>query len=147
MLLFLTTNMAAVTSSTNQQYWQLTISRNWQIENMEDWARIHERFVKTSNEVTKRGILTNGDYKKMANLGQKGKNGELKGLAKSKWDNKKGHLDIWRFYENDKFGKKLFPVWQKLKQDDKRGMSIIVGFTKMTYFAKPVNLARIDTMR
>ena len=37
--------------------------------------------------------------------------------------------------------------WQKLKQDDKRGMSIIVGFTKMTYFAKPVNLARIDTMR
>ena len=83
----------------------------------------------------------------MANLGQKGKNGELKGLAKSKWDNKKGHLDIWRFYENDKFGKKLFPVWQKLKQDDKRGMSIIVGFTKMTYFAKPVNLARIDTMR
>ena len=41
---------------------------------MEDWARIHQRFVKNSNEVTKRGILTNGDYKKMANLGQKGKN-------------------------------------------------------------------------
>ena len=62
------------TWSTNQQYWQLAISRNWQIEKMEDWARIHQRFVENSNEVTKKGILTNGDYKKMANLGQKGKN-------------------------------------------------------------------------
>ena len=52
------------------------------------------------------------------------------------WDNKKRHLDKWWFYENDKFGKNLFKVWQKLKQDKKRGMSIIVGFTKMTYFAK-----------
>ena len=40
MLLFLTTNMAAVTSA-DQQYWQLAISRNWQIEKMGDWARIH----------------------------------------------------------------------------------------------------------
>ena len=42
---------------------------------------------KTSIEVTKRGILTNGDYKKMANLGENehfGKNGEFKGLAKYK---------------------------------------------------------------
>ena len=30
----------------------------------------------------------------------------------------------------------------KSKQDDKRGMSIIVGFTKMTYFAKLANLAK-----
>ena len=52
------------------------------------------------------------------------------------WDNKKGHLDKWRFYENDKCGKNLFKVWQKLKQDDKRGMWIIVALTKMTYFAK-----------
>ena len=51
-------------------------------------------------------------------------------------DDKKGHLDKWRFYENDKFGKNLFKVWQKLKQDDKRGMWIIVALTKMTYFAK-----------
>ena len=29
------------------------------------------------------------------------------------WDNKKGHLDKWRFYEKDKFGKNLFKVWQK----------------------------------
>ena len=117
---------------------------------MEDWARIHQRFVKNSNEVTKRGILTNGDYKKMANLGQKGKNRQkwrVQGFGQMQMNNKKGHLDKWRFYENAKCGKKLFPVWQKLKQDDKRGMSIIVGFTKMTYFAKPVNLARIDTMR
>ena len=52
------------------------------------------------------------------------------------WDNKKGHLDKWRFYENDKCGKNLFKVWQKLKQDHKRGMWIIVALTKMTYFAK-----------
>ena len=34
-------------------------------------------------------------------------------------------------------------VWQKLKHDDKRGMSLKVGFTKMTRFAKVANLARI----
>ena len=52
MLLFLTTNMAAVTSLADQQYWQLVISRN---------------------EVTKRGNLTNDDYKKMANFRENGK--------------------------------------------------------------------------
>ena len=41
---------------------------------MGNWARIHQRLGKNSNEVTKTGILTNGDYKKkMANLGEKGK--------------------------------------------------------------------------
>ena len=54
-------------------------------------ARIHQRFGKTSIEVTKRGISTNGDYnKKMANLGEKGKFRQkwrvcqkfIKGLAK-----------------------------------------------------------------
>ena len=63
----------AVTSSADQQYWQLAISRNWQIEKMGDWARIRQRFGKNSNEVTKRGNLANGDYKKMANLGENGK--------------------------------------------------------------------------
>ena len=67
--------------------------------------RLCQKFIKGlakySNEITKRGILTNGDFTKMTNL-----------------------------------EKNLFKVWQKLKQDDKRGMSIIVGFTKMTYFAK-----------
>ena len=72
MLLFLTTNMAAVTSA-DQQYRQLAISRTWQIEKMGDWARIRQRFGKNSNEVTKRGNLANGDYKKMANLGENGK--------------------------------------------------------------------------
>ena len=34
-----------------------------------NWARIHQRFGKTSIDLAKRGILTNGDYnKKMANL-------------------------------------------------------------------------------
>ena len=42
---------------------------------MGNWARIHQRFGKTSNEVKKREILTNGDYRrKMANVGEKGKN-------------------------------------------------------------------------
>ena len=40
---------------------------------MGDWARIRQRFGKNSNEVTKRGNLANGDYKKMANLGENGK--------------------------------------------------------------------------
>ena len=56
---------------------------------MGNWARIHQRFSKNSNEVTKREILTNGDYKKkMANVREKGKklgkNGEFKGLANYK---------------------------------------------------------------
>ena len=62
-------------------------SRNWQIKENGQWTGIHERFGKTSIEVTKRGILTNGDYEKMANLGENenfGKNGEFKGLAKYK---------------------------------------------------------------
>ena len=122
-----------------------------------NWARIHQRFGKTSTEVTKRGILTDGDHNnKIANLGEKGKFRQkwrvcqkfIQGLVKySNEITKKGHLDKWRFYENDKFGKNLFKVWRKLEQDDKRGMSIIVGLTKITYFAKAANLARIETMR
>ena len=53
---------------------------------MGNWARINQRFGKNSNEVTKTGILTNGDYKKkMENLGEKGKKmgktGKFKGLG------------------------------------------------------------------
>ena len=53
---------------------------------MGNWARIHQRFGKNSNEVTKREILTNGDYKKKGQMQAKkekklGKNGEFKGLA------------------------------------------------------------------
>ena len=101
--------------------------------------------------MTKRGILSNSDY-----LGEKGKVRQkwrvwqkfIKGLAKySNNITKRGHLEKWRFYENDKFGKHWFKVWQKLKRDDKRGMSMIVDFTKMTYFAKPTNLERTETIR
>ena len=56
-----------------------------------NWARIHQRFGKTSIEVTKRGILTNGNYnKKMANLGEKGKfskNGEYAKNSSRVWPN------------------------------------------------------------
>ena len=38
---------------------------------LEKMAGIHQRFCKTSNEVTKREILINGGYKKMANFGRK----------------------------------------------------------------------------
>ena len=44
---------------------------NGKLEKMENPARIHQRFCKTSNEVTNREIFTNGDYKKMANFGRK----------------------------------------------------------------------------
>ena len=59
---------------------------------MGNWARIHQRFGKSSNEVTVREILTNGDNKKkMANVGEKGKklgeNGEFKGLAREGKEN------------------------------------------------------------
>ena len=78
--------------------------------------RVCQTFIKGlakySNKMTKKDILTNGDFTKMTNLAEI-----------------------------------FFKVWQKLRQDDKRGMSIIVGFTKMAYFAKPENLARIETMR
>ena len=65
-----------------------------------------------------------------------------------KWDNKKGAswqmaiLRKWQIWK-----KFIFKGWRKLEQDDKRGMSIIVGLTKITYFAKAANLASIETMR
>ena len=81
--------------------------------------------------------MTNGDYnEKMADLGEKGK-------KKKKWRVCQKFIKGLAKYSN---GKSLFKVWKKLEQDDKGVMSIIVGFTKMTYFAKPANLARIETM-
>ena len=64
---------------------------NGKFKKTRNWSRIDQRFGKTSIEVTKRVILTNGDYnKKMANLGEKGKFRQkwrvcqkfIKGLAK-----------------------------------------------------------------
>ena len=49
--------------TTKEAYWQLAIFTKM--------ARIHQRFCKPSIKVIKRKILTNGDYKKMANLGRK----------------------------------------------------------------------------
>ena len=119
-----------------------------EIGKLRKWG-IGQEFIKglaKTQEVTKRGILTNGDYnKKMANLGEKGKFRQkwrlcqkfIKGLAKySNEITKRGILTNGDFTKMTNLEKNLFKVWQKLKQDDKRGMSIIVGFTKMTYFAK-----------
>ena len=75
---------------------------------MGDWARIHQRFGKNSNEVTKRGNLTNGDYKKMANLGENGK-----------------FRQKWRVQE---FG--------QIQIDDKKGNLNNENFIKMTNLAK-----------
>ena len=123
--------------TTKEAYWQLAIFTKM--------ARIYQRFCKNSNEVTKRGNLTNGDYKKMANLGENGKfrqkwRVQEFGQIQMRWQ--KGAswqmtiLSKWQVWQ------KFIKVWQKCKQDDKRGMSIIVGFTKMTYFAKLANLAK-----
>ena len=69
----------------------------------------------------------------MANLGEKGKFREkwrvcqkfIKGLAKcSNEIAKRGILRNGDFTKMTNFGKKLFKVWQKLKQDDKRGMHV-----------------------
>ena len=63
---------------------------------MGDWARIHQRFGKNSNEVTKRGNLTNGGCRKMANLGENGKFRQKWGVqefGQIQMDEKKGHVD------------------------------------------------------
>ena len=51
---------------------------------LEKMGRVHQRFCKNSNKVTKRKILPNGDYKKMANLGEKGKFSFCKKMESSK---------------------------------------------------------------
>ena len=113
---------------------------NGKFEKTGNWARIHQRFGKTSIEVSKREILTNGYYnKKMANVGENGKFRQkwrvcqtfIKGLAK--YSNKMTKKDILTnsdFTKMTNLAKNLFKVWQKLKQDHKRGMSIIVGLRK-----------------
>ena len=50
---------------------------NGKFEKTGNWARIHQRFGKTSIEVSRRGILTDGYYnEKMANVGENGKFGQ-----------------------------------------------------------------------
>ena len=64
---------------------------NGKLEKTGNWARIHQRFGKTSIEVSKRGILTNSYYnKKMANVGENGKfrqKGECAKLSSRVWPN------------------------------------------------------------
>ena len=83
------------------------VRENDKFEKTENGARIHQRFGKTSMEVTNRGILTNGDYNKIvANLGKKGKFWKkwlvcqkfIKGLAKySNEMTKRGMLIVGDF--------------------------------------------------
>ena len=40
------------------------------------------------------------------------------------------------FVKNGEFGKSLSKVWEKLKQDDKRRMSLIVGFYENAVFCE-----------
>ena len=46
-------------------------SRKWQIGENGESCKNPSKVLQTSNEVTKREIFTNGDYKKMANFGRK----------------------------------------------------------------------------
>ena len=46
-------------------------SREWQIGENGEMGKNLSKVLQNSNEVTNREILTNGDYKKMANLGRK----------------------------------------------------------------------------
>ena len=82
---------------------------NGKLEKMGKWARIYQRFCKTSNEVAKREILTNGDYKKMANFGRKreisAKNGEYAKKSLAKYSHKMTKKGIWT--NGDLFGKNL----------------------------------------
>ena len=83
---------------------------------LEKITRIHQGFCKTSNEVAKREILTNGDYKKMANFGRKrvisAKMASMpkihQGLCQY-WNKmtKRGILKNGDFTKNYKFGKNL----------------------------------------
>ena len=90
-------------------------------DKLEKMATIHQRFCKTSNDVTKEEILTNGDYKKLANFGRKREISarmaswqmailrklqiwqEFIGLSKIKTRWQKRHVNNCGFYENDKF--------------------------------------------
>ena len=78
--------------TTKQSYWQLTIFTK--TANVGKWARIHPRSSKTSNEVTKRGILTKGKFRQIWRVCQKSHRGFGQIF---KWDDKKGHVDSWRF--------------------------------------------------
>ena len=68
--------------------------KNGKFEKMGNWARIHQRSGKTSFEVTKRGILRKGRFRQIWRVCQKNHQGFGQIF---KWDDKKGHVDSWRF--------------------------------------------------
>ena len=49
---------------------------------------------------------------------------------------------ISNFYENGEFGNNLSKVSQKLRQDDKRRMSLIVGFYENAICSKSMNFGK-----
>ena len=71
-------------------------------------TRIRQRFGKKSFDVPKRGILTNSDYKKTANLGGKANSGKMESSR----------------------------VWRNTAETTKRGILTNDNFIKMTNYAK-----------
>ena len=70
------------------------LHKNGKFEKMGNWARIHQRSGKTSFEVTKRGRLRKGRFRQIWRVCQKNHQGFGQIF---KWDDKKGHVDSWRF--------------------------------------------------
>ena len=120
---------------------------------MGNWARIHQRSGKTSNEVTKRRILTKGKFRQISDKFCKddefGRE-VIKGLTKIYREmTKRGILT------NGDYKKKKKTNWAtihlrfakiQIKWDDERDISIIVSFTKMTNLARFIkSLVKIKT--
>ena len=117
------------------------LHKNGKFEKMGNWARIHQRSGKTSFEVTKRGILRKGRFRQIWRVCQKNHQGFGQIF---KWDDKKGHVDSWRFLgqwqilqiKDGEFGKKLSKVWQKFTKRWQKGASWQMAIiTKMANWA------------
>ena len=112
MLLFLTTNMAAVTSSANQQNWQLAISRNWQLGHFQVPKNLTFKARLSAKPLILKWFLIMMQIKlifttKVSHLASFGK-----------WDFWHSEMAYW---ENGGLGKNPSRVWQKLKWGDKEG--------------------------
>ena len=84
--------------------WQMAILKKWQIlgekGKFRQKRRVCQKVIKASakySKMTKRGILTNGDFTCKLQIWQ-----EFIGLAKIKTRWQKSHVDNCGFYENDK---------------------------------------------
>ena len=121
-----------------EESWQMeVIIRKWQtlVEQgkfRQKW-RVCQKFIKSlakySNEMTKRGFLTNGDFTQITNLAKI----YLRfGKFKTRWQ--KRHVDNCGFYETGEFGKD----W-----GNKTGILTVGNFHKNGKFEKVGNWARI----